>query len=82
MKRLYDPTDPNAGGQFGLTPEQREALPASLEAGFYEIPQEATMGDVAEAIGISRQALSKRLRRAHGALVRHALTIEALEFDE
>lgn len=78
VNRIYDPTDPKAGGQFGVTPKQREALVAALDAGFYEIPQHATMAEIAETLGISQQALSKRLRRAHGNLVSNVLTIEEL----
>lgn len=82
VNRLYNPTTPKAGGQFGITPKQREALVTALEAGFYSIPQSATMADVAETIEISQQALSKRLRRAHGNLVSHVLTIEELDTDK
>jgi len=39
----------------------------------------ATMVDVAETLDITQQALSKRLRRAHGNLVSNALTVEELE---
>jgi predicted DNA binding protein len=77
--RIYDPRTLKGGGQFGVTPKQAEPLVTSLESGFYDIPQEATMTDVAETIGISQQALSKRLRRAHGNLVSNVLTVE--EFD-
>lgn len=82
VKRLYNPTEPKGGGQFGLTPKQREALVAAVEAGLYEIPQDTTMDEIADTLGISQQALSKRLRRAHGTLVRHTLTIQELDFDE
>lgn len=67
-----------AGGQFGVTPKQREALVTALQAGFYDIPQRATMTEVADTLGISQQALSKRLRRAHGNLVSNVLTVEEL----
>ena len=82
VDRIYNPTTPKAGGQFGLTPKQREALVAALEAGFYEIPQDATMSDVADAVGISQQSLSQRLRRAHGNVVSNVLTVEELTRDE
>ena len=82
MNRLYNPIEPKRGGQFGLTPGQREALVAALEAGYYEIPTNATTNEIAETIGISQQALSKRLRWAHGSPANHALTIEELDFEE
>jgi hypothetical protein len=82
VNRISNPTTPLAGGQVGVTPEQREALVAALEAGFYEAPQGATMAEVADTIGISQQALSERLRRAHGNLLSNVLTVEELEADE
>lgn len=78
VNRIYNPTAPKGGGQFGLTPKQREALVTALEADFYEIPQGATMTDVADEIGISQQSVSKRLRRAHGNIVSNVLTIDEL----
>lgn len=81
VNRIFNPTVPKGGGQYGITPKQREALVSALEAGFYDIPQSATMTDVAETIGISQQALSKRLRRGHGNLVGNVLTVEELGTD-
>lgn len=82
VDRIYNPTAPKGGGQHGVTPKQREALVAALEAGYYEIPQQATMSAVADRLDISQQALSKRLRRGHGNLVSNVLTVEELAADE
>jgi predicted DNA binding protein len=57
----------------GLTPEQREALVVAYDNGFFDVPRESTMHDIAESIGISDQAVSERLRRAHARLVEAAL---------
>lgn len=78
VDRIYNPTTAKGGGQFGITPKQREALVAALDAGFYETPPAATMTEIAETLGISQQALSKRLRRAHGNIISNVLTIEEL----
>lgn len=82
VNRMYNPSEPKPGGQFGVTPKQREALVAAFEAGFYEVPPDATMTEVAETIGISQRALSKRLRRTHGSLVANVLTVEELAPNE
>lgn len=79
VDRIYNPTTAKGGGQFGITPKQREALVMALDDGFYEIPPAATMTEVAETLGISQQALSKRLRRAHGNIISNVLTIEELD---
>lgn len=62
-------------GRYGLTVEQHEALVAAARAGYFEVPREATLEELAESIGVSHQALSERLRRATGALVEDTLLI-------
>ncbi|MFP8951683.1 helix-turn-helix domain-containing protein [Natrialbaceae archaeon A-arb3/5] len=52
-----------------LTPEQREALEAALEHGYFEIPRRISMEELADELGISHQALSERFRRAYETLV-------------
>lgn len=47
----------------GLTSPQREALVTAVDAGYFAIPREATMADVADALDISTQSASERLRR-------------------
>ena len=57
------------GGRFDLTDEQREALVAAYEAGYYEVPRAVTAADLADELDISHQALSERFRRAYGQIV-------------
>ena len=52
-----------------LTPQQREALAAAFERGYFEIPREISMEELAGELEISHQALSERLRRAYETLV-------------
>lgn len=53
-----------------LTPTQLEALDAALEAGYYDIPRDITLRDLAESLGVSASSLSERIRRAEARLVR------------
>ena len=46
-----------------LTSAQRTLLAAAVEGGYFEIPREITMAEIAEQLGISDQAASERLRR-------------------
>jgi hypothetical protein len=62
--------------RFGLTDEQREALTLAFDHGYYGIPRGTMVEEFAEALGISHQALSERLRRAHGNLVENALLLD------
>ena len=52
-----------------LTAEQYEALETAIKLGYFAIPREATLEEVAAELDISHQALSERLRRAYRTLV-------------
>lgn len=46
-----------------LSDDQRAALECACRKGYFEVPREATLADVADELGISHQALSERIRR-------------------
>lgn len=58
----------------GLTAQQQEVLQAALEQGYFEIPRQATLSDIAAELDISSQATSERLRRAHRRLISQYLS--------
>jgi hypothetical protein len=66
-------------GRSGLTDDQREALITAFEKGYYDVPRDATAVDIAADLGISHQALSERLRRAHNRLVKTELIVNKEE---
>ncbi|RQG89039.1 bacterio-opsin activator [Natrarchaeobius halalkaliphilus] len=68
LRRVTDVTD-TAEPETRLTPQQREALEAALEYGYFEIPRRISMEELAAELGISHQALSERFRRAYETLV-------------
>jgi predicted DNA binding protein len=53
----------------GLTDSQREALLLAFEAGYFEEPRNATLGDVAADLDISQPAASGLLRRGIRRLI-------------
>lgn len=53
----------------GLTDEQYQAMKQAVKLGYYDIPRRTTLSNLADDLGISHQALSERLRRAHRNLV-------------
>jgi predicted DNA binding protein len=59
-----------------LTDDQRDVLETALEMGYFEVPREATLKEVAEEFDVSHQALSEQLRRAKSALVTEQLSSE------
>jgi len=75
LLRVYNPTKPDAGPWYGLTPTQREALVLATESGYYDIPRTCTTVELAEELGISDQAVTERLRRAIVNLVAHTLLV-------
>ncbi|MFB6207100.1 MAG: helix-turn-helix domain-containing protein [Haloglomus sp.] len=64
-----------------LTETERETLEAAVERGYFRSPRGATLGDLAEEFGVSKPAVSKRLRRGQEKAV--GRMVEALdELDE
>ena len=49
----------------GVTDKQHRALTRAFELGYYDIPRDITMEELASDLGISHQALSERFRRAY-----------------
>jgi len=74
VKSIYR-LDEGRGGRFGLTDNQQSTLLSAFEHGYYEIPRGVTAEELATELGISHQALSEQLRRAHGSLVENAIVI-------
>ncbi len=57
-----------------LTPHQYEALSAAAEMGYYSVPRDCSLAELAESLGLSSQAVSERLRRGTERLL--SVTIE------
>jgi len=53
----------------GLTDRQHEALRIAYELGYFDIPRNASLEDVAAELGISPSSVSERLRRAQTQLI-------------
>lgn len=74
---LYEekPVEKDGGrtNRYGVTSSQRGALIAALEKGYFNVPRETRMEDIADELDISTSALSAQLRRGQKALLRHTL---------
>ncbi|ELY52888.1 helix-turn-helix domain-containing protein [Natronococcus jeotgali] len=71
LERVYPleaETAESPARRWELTPAQEACLRAALEAGYFEIPREASSEDVAAELGISKSAFLERLRRAEATL--------------
>jgi predicted DNA binding protein len=73
--RVFNPTRPDSGPWFGLTPTQRDTLVLAVDAGYYDIPRRCTTMELAEKLDISDQAVTERLRRAIVNLVANSLQV-------
>lgn len=76
IRRVHHNPDTGSGGTPRLSDEQREALVVALRRGYFDIPRSHSQTEIAEELGISRQAFSRRLRRAQRS------TFEDLLWDE
>ena len=45
------------------------------EVGYFDVPREAKLGDIADRLDVSHQALSERLRRGHANLVQETIGV-------
>ncbi|MFO8114703.1 MAG: helix-turn-helix domain-containing protein [Halorubrum sp.] len=55
-----------------LTPKQREGLELAVVRGYFDADVDVSLGDLAAELGISKSALSQRLRAAQAKLVTDA----------
>ena len=70
--------DPDAAtSEFALTEPQIEALVSAYEHGYYDEPRETSLEELGSILGISRTAVSGRLKRASSRLIE-----ERLDYDD
>ena len=74
--RLYRPENPEERGEFELTSAQLEALKAAYEEGYFNVPRDITLTELAETLDISQNALSTRLRRGHRNILSNTIVHE------
>ncbi|WP_144919958.1 helix-turn-helix domain-containing protein [Halorubrum salsamenti] len=60
-------------GSKPWTPEQREALAAAAERGYFDVPRDASLEEIGGTLGITQQAASERVRRGVRNVVHDAL---------
>jgi len=60
-------------GSLGVTERQYETVVAAYNAGYYDVPRAVSLTELAEDFDVTHQALSERLRRAHGTVITNEL---------
>jgi len=76
LERVYQAENPQEEAEYDVTKEQQEALEAAYHAGYFKVPRDTSLTELAEEFGISQNALSARLRRGHHNLVENAFIHE------
>jgi len=56
-----------------LTDRQREVLSTAVRMGYYSVPRECTLAEVADALAVDKSSVSTTLRRGEAKLVKSAL---------
>lgn len=62
VRRIYSLTEFSTK-EYDLTDEQREALITAFERGYFQVPRDTSLSELADLLEISPQATSGRLRR-------------------
>jgi predicted DNA binding protein len=82
IDRTYTMTETTEHGhRFNLSQGQREALMLALRKGYFETPSNANLDDLADELGITRQALSNRIRRANEKVLRDVLLSSGAKYE-
>lgn len=75
LQKLYEGAE-EEDGSTTLSDKQCEALRRAAELGFFAVPRDAGLGEVAESLDVSTQAASERIRRGMEALVYESFDLE------
>jgi predicted DNA binding protein len=73
LYRVYQPENPQERASYGVSEDQQEALTAAYDAGYFDVPRGTKLSELADDLGISRNALSARLRRGNRNLLANTL---------
>jgi hypothetical protein len=73
VDRIESPRVAADACRYGLSAPQYETLVDGFHRGLFSVPRETDLSTMAAGMDVSHQALSERLRRAHGTLVENAL---------
>lgn len=69
VERLYNPIEPTTVRIEDMTEAQRSLIELSYDAGYFEVPREITLAEIADRLGISGQSVNERLRRGLSTLI-------------
>lgn len=71
LRQLHNPAE--STDRSSLSTKQRETIEQAYRRGYFNVPRDSTITDLADTMGVSDSALSQRLRRGLSVLVRETL---------
>jgi predicted DNA binding protein len=77
LTQIHKPVRTDSPTRYGLTTNQHEMLLRALESGYFAVPRETTLVELADDLGISDSAVSQRIRRGLTTLISATLLDEA-----
>lgn len=77
LQAIYEEKEASTAASAKLTDSQREALITAYELGYFEIPRQVSMTEIADRCEVSSQAISERLRRGTATLIEMTLQIDS-----
>jgi hypothetical protein len=78
LLEVSDADDLQDTQQFGLSDVQADTLLTALDRGYYSVPRQVNLEELAAPLDVSHQAVSERLRRGVGSLIENTVA-EQLE---
>ena len=81
VERISELDSTDHYGRYGLSEQQHTTLVTGFQRGYYSVPRDVDTSELASELGITHQALSERLRRAHSTLIENSLLSSAGAFD-
>lgn len=72
VERVWNPSDPQAD-VYGVTAKQREALELAFNNGYFNVPSETNLTDLAEQLDITRQSFSRRISRGLHSFLKNTI---------
>lgn len=76
LLEVADSNDLRDTQQFGLSNVQAETLLTALDRGYYAVPRQVNLEELAAPLDVSHQAVSERLRRGVGSLIRNTVATQ------
>ena len=70
LQQIYESSGFGGGKDYGVSERQFSTLRLALQEGYFEVPRQTSVAELAERLGVSEQAVSERLRRGLSAVLR------------